>query len=126
MPFGASPSILKWSPGWRIITPPGYSCLFTHPMNHFDLPFATLSGVVDTDSYKLGTEFPFRLLNINKDVVILEKGTPICQVIPFRREDWSSSTIEFDEEANKKNGFALKSKIIRSYQLQFWKKKSYK
>ena len=126
MPFGASPSILKWSPGWRVITPPGYSCLYTHPLNHFDLPFATLSGVVDTDSYNLGVEFPFRLLDIKKDVVILEKGTPICQVIPFKRDDWSSTAVDFDEEAMKRNGFMLKSKIIRSYQLQFWKKKSYK
>jgi hypothetical protein len=126
IPQGASPNILKWSPGWRMITPPGYSCLFTHPLNRFDLPFATLSGVVDTDSYKLGVEFPFRLLDTNKDLVILEKGTPICQVIPFRRDDWSSSTTEFDEQENKKQGFLLKGKIIRSYQMQFWKKKSYK
>jgi hypothetical protein len=85
-----------------------------------------LSGVVDTDSYNLGVEFPFRLLDIKKDVVILEKGTPICQVIPFKRDDWSSTAVDFDEEAMKRNGFMLKSKIIRSYQLQFWKKKSYK
>ena len=74
-PPTASPNILKWRPGWRVITPPGYSCLFTHPLNRFDLPFVTLSGVVDTDSYKLGVEFPFRLLETNKDVFILEKGT---------------------------------------------------
>jgi hypothetical protein len=125
-PPTGSPSILKWRPGWRVSTPTGYSCLFTHPLNRFDLPFVTLSGVVDTDSYKLGVEFPFRLLETNKDLVILEKGTPICQVIPFRRDNWQSSVVPFDEVENKKQGFLLKSKIIRSYQTQFWKKKSYK
>lgn len=92
IPFGASPNILKWKPGWKAITPPGYSCLFTHPMNHLDLPFTVLSGVVDTDTYKLGVEIPFRLLNQEKEIVIIEKGTPICQIIPFKRENWSCSS----------------------------------
>lgn len=126
VPMDGSPNILKWRPGWRIITPPGYSCLFTHPMNYVDLPFITLSGIVDTDSYKLGTEFPFRLLDQKNELTILEKGTPICQIIPFKRDNWSSSLVKFDEQEQKKNGFLLKSKIVRSYQTQFWKKKSYK
>lgn len=125
-PLGASPNILKWRPGWRVSTPPGYSCLFTHPMNHIDLPFVVLSGVVDTDSYGLGVEIPFKLLETTSELTIIEKGTPICQIVPFKRENWDSNNIPFDETLQKKNGFALKSKIIRSYQTQFWKKKSYK
>lgn len=125
-PFGGSPNILKWRPGWRVITPPGYSCFFTHPVNHIDLPFTVISGVVDTDSYGLGVEIPFKLLDFGTDLTILEKGTPICQVIPFKRENWESKQVPFDEETQKKNGFMLKSKIVRSYQTQFWKKKSFK
>ena len=125
-PVGGGIDLLKWIPGWRAITPKGYSCLFTHPFNRHDLPFRTFSGVVDTDSYELGVEFPFQLLNtIKEDIFILEAGTPICQMIPFKREDWRSSQVPFDEEANKKNGFKLKSKIVRSYKNQFWSKKSY-
>jgi hypothetical protein len=125
-PVGGSESLLKWRPGWRIITPKGYSALFTHPLNRHDLPFRTFSGVVDTDMYKLGVEFPFQLLNtIEDDIFILKKGTPICQVIPFKREDWKSEQVEFDEDANKKNGFKLKSQIVRSYKKQFWQKKNY-
>ena len=126
-PIDGTADLLKWRPGWRIITPDGYSSLFTHPLNRHDLPFRTFSGVVDTDSYKLGVEFPFQLLNvkIDKNIFILEKGTPICQVLPFKRDDWKSEQVEFDEEANKKNGFLLKSKIVRSYKNQFWHKKNY-
>jgi hypothetical protein len=125
-PVGGSESLLKWRPGWRIITPKGYSALFTHPLNRHDLPFRTFSGVVDTDMYELGVEFPFQLLNnIEDDIFILKKGTPICQVIPFKRENWKSEEIPFDEDANKKNGFKLKSEIVRSYKKQFWKKKNY-
>ena len=125
-PVGGSETLLKWRPGWRIITPKGYSALFTHPLNRHDLPFRTFSGVVDTDMYELGVEFPFQLLNnIEEDIFILKKGTPICQVIPFKREDWKSEEVPFDEDANKKNGFKLKSEIVRSYKKQFWKKKNY-
>lgn len=126
LPEGASPHILKWKPGWRAITPPGYSCLFTHPMNHISLPFITFSGIVDTDKYNLGVELPFRLLDFDGDLVILEKGTPIAQVFPFKRDDWKSATATFDEHEQKKNGFTLKSKIVRSYQRFFWARKSYK
>jgi len=77
--------------------------------------------------YKLGVELPFQLLDsvIDKDIFILEKGTPICQVIPFKREDWKSEKVEFNENENLKNGFLLKSKIVRSYKQQFWQKKTY-
>jgi len=125
-PFGGNLDLLKWKPGWRVITPPGYSCLFTHPTNRHDLPFRTFSGVVDTDTYPLGVEFPFQLLQvIDEDIFVLEKGTQICQVIPFKRDSWKSEEVPFNEEANKKNGFLLKSKIVRSYKKQFWHKKSY-
>lgn len=125
--FNGSSGLLKWKPGWRVITPKGYSCLFTHPINRHDLPFRTFSGVVDTDIYSLGVELPFQLLDskIDKDIFILERGTPICQILPFKREDWQSQTIPFDEDANRKNLFLLKSKIVRSYKQQFWQKKSY-
>jgi hypothetical protein len=127
VPFGGEDGLLKWRPGWRVVTPKGYSCLFTHPINRHDLPFRTFSGVVDTDMYKLGVEFPFQLLtSIKQDIFILEKGTPICQVLPFKRDNWDSSILEFDEKENKKQGFLLKSKIVRSYKQQFWQKKVYK
>jgi hypothetical protein len=125
-PFNGNFDLLKWKPGWRVITPKGYSCLFTHPFNRHELPFRTFTGVVDTDSYPLGVEFPFQLLQeVKENIFIIEKGTPICQILPFKRDSWKSKQIDFDEQANKKNGFRLKSKIVRSYKNQFWHKKSY-
>jgi hypothetical protein len=126
-PVGGSDTLLKWRPGWRIITPPGWSTLFVHPLNRHDLPFRLLSGVVDTDTYPLGVEFPFQLLHtIDTNIFIMEKGTPICQAIPIKREDWESGEfIPFDEDANRKAGFDLKSTIVRSYKKKFWHKKRY-
>ena len=125
-PFNGSSTILKWSPGWRVETPPGYSCLFTHPFNRSDLPFQTMTGVVDTDTYSLGVDIPFQLINnIKNDIFILEQGTPICQVIPFKRDDWDAEQVSFDENRNKKGIFDLKSKIVRSYKTKYWQKKTY-
>jgi hypothetical protein len=79
----------KWKNSYLIKTPPGYSCIFTQPMNHFDLPFHTMSGVVDTDTYIMPVLFPFLM---KKDFEgVIPKGTPIVQVIPFKRDDWESS-----------------------------------
>jgi hypothetical protein len=126
-PVGGADTLLKWKPGWRVVTPKGYSTLFTHPLNRHDLPFRTFSGVVDTDIYSLGVDLPFQLLNtIEEDIFILEKGTPICQIIPFKRENWDSEIVEFDEKAHNVNAFKLKSKIVRSYKTQFWQKKTYR
>lgn len=71
-------------------TPKGYSLLMTHPLNRLDLPFVALSGVVDCDVETLRPgSYPVFL---RKDFEgIIPKGTPIIQVIPIKRESWSSS-----------------------------------
>ena len=119
---------MKWSPGWRVITPKGYSTLFVHPLNRIDLPFYTLSGVVETDSYGLPTEFPFVFQDKamkSEEVLILEKGTPIIQAIPFKRNHWSSGYQQFSELNHAKENFLLRSNLFKSYKKQFWKKKTY-
>jgi hypothetical protein len=51
--------LFKWENYFLIKTPRKYSTLFTHPHNRFDLPFYTLSGIVDTDKYNSAIHFPF-------------------------------------------------------------------
>lgn len=116
--------IVKWMSAFFIKTPPGYSCLFTHPLNRNELPFRTFSGVVDTDSYNLPVHFPFQLVSTEKNFII-EKGTPICQIIPFKREDWKSSIEKPNRKEQEYMGFELVSKISRSYKNQYWKKKKF-
>lgn len=76
----------KWSNPYLIKTPKGYSTLFTHPLNQPDLPFYTLTGVVDTDTYIMPVLFPFLMKNNFSGT--LPAGTPIVQIIPFKRDDW--------------------------------------
>jgi hypothetical protein len=91
-----SPYALKFENPWIVKTPPGYSCLFITPMHYDHLPFKVLGGVVDTDKYPLPVNLPFF---IEKDFEgIIETGTPMIQVIPFKRDRWRSES-GFDEES---------------------------
>ncbi|MGY3531974.1 hypothetical protein ACVISU_004742 [Bradyrhizobium sp. USDA 4452] len=43
--------LIKFINLWTIEAPAGYSLFFTHPVNRFDLPFTTLTGMVDCDLF---------------------------------------------------------------------------
>ena len=82
--------LIKFLNLWSIEAPEGYSLLFTHPLNRFDLPFTTLSGLVDCDRYsETWIHFPAHWHNTNFRGV-LPKGTPIAQCIPVKRELWGA------------------------------------
>ncbi len=81
----------KFSNPYVIKTPPGYSCIFTHPFNQIS-PFLTLTGVVDTDKHPIAVQFPF-LMAKNFEGTI-PANTPIVQIIPFKRVDWELSVPE--------------------------------
>lgn len=117
--------VMKWSFNFIIKTPPGYSTLFTHPLNRHDLPFRTFSGVVDTDTYTQSIQFPFQIYDFKEEILILEKGTPVCQFVPFKRDNWSSKKEKYNKDDVEKKSFNFKSKIVRSYKNQFWNKKEY-
>ena len=82
--------IIKFNNFWTIETPPGYSLLFTHPVNRNDLPFTTITGLVVTDNYTHGmVVFPARWTDPSFSGV-LPKGTPVAQCLPVKREKWAS------------------------------------
>ena len=89
--FDDDRSLLKFNNYWTIQTPPGYSVLITHPVNRYDLPFLTATGLVDSDRYCDNfVNFPARWHDASFDGV-LPKGTPIAQCIPMKREIWAES-----------------------------------
>ncbi|RWM84362.1 MAG: hypothetical protein EOR84_33365 [Mesorhizobium sp.] len=71
---------------WSIRTPPGWSCLFLPPLNRPAQPFECVAGIVDTDTYAAHIHFPF-FATAPDGLYVIEKGTPLVQVIPIRRED---------------------------------------
>ena len=92
-------SAYKFVNPWQVVTPPGYSCLFVQPMWHYDLPFHVFPGVVDTDQHPVPVNFPFLMRSDFEGY--LRKGTPIAQVIPFRREEFVASGGVRDSEDDK-------------------------
>jgi hypothetical protein len=81
---------IKFNNFWTIEAPPGYSVLFTHPVNRADLPFTTLTGLVDSDLNRDNrVHFPAHWHDINFNGV-LPKGTPVAQCMPVKRESWEA------------------------------------
>ena len=79
--------IIKFNNFWTIEMNKGYSVLITHPFNRDDLPFRTLTGLVDVDLYKSNT-IQFPAIWIDESFKgILKKGTPIAQCVPIKRDD---------------------------------------
>lgn len=119
------PIEFAWKQPWIPKTPPGYSVLITQPLNRLDLKTETLSGIIDSDEFSHTTNgnIPFYIENGFSGII--PSGTPMYQIIPFKRENWKSEKEEFNQAlAIKKAGF-MYSKFFDSYKNNFWKKKNY-
>lgn len=115
----------KWINPWSIKTPPGYSVLFVQPF-HREAPFTILPGVVDTDTYTAPVNFPF-VLNDWKFEGIIPAGTPMAQVIPFKRETWEMSIGQQEEIVGQnKVTTLLRTRFFDSYKSQFRQPKEYR
>lgn len=95
-------SIIKFHNIWTIEAPEGYALLFTHPVNHFHLPFRTLTGLVDSDRYQdAWVHFPAHWCDESFSGV-LPKGTPVAQCIPVKREEWAVELGTLDEDRSQR------------------------
>jgi len=117
-------AVPKMDNPWGVKTPKGYSCLFIPPV-HRDTPIKILEGYVDTDTYVAPVQFPFMVEEgFEGDI---PAGTPIAQVIPFKRDSFRMviggiKDRTFIAETNKR----LRSVWINGYRNFFRKEKSYK
>jgi len=124
-PPGYDPVVFKYNSLLTIDTPPGYSILVTPPLGHHDLPFKAVPAIIDTDKPTIDLVFPVWIKSDLEGVI--EKGTPVVQVIPFKREPWES---EFDYMSNgdfishMDNNF--NSVIKNHYVKNIWSKKEFK
>ena len=82
-PFEPRPP-LKFHNYWTVRTAPGWSCLFLPALNRPQALVEIFSGVVDTDAYAAPVNFPF-VVTAPDGVYSLPQGTPLVQVVPFRR-----------------------------------------
>lgn len=94
----------KMKAPWNIITPPGYSCLYLDPFLFQNKYFATWQGMIDTDAFNVNMDNSQIIFypKTNKDFVI-KAGTPLVQIIPYRRETWNASYITYDNQSWQEN-----------------------
>lgn len=122
-PKGCDSQQFTWSMPFGIETPPGYSVLYTQPLNRNELPFVTMSAIVDADSSMIpGGNVP---VFFEKDFEgIIPAGTPIAQIIPFKRDNWDSEVV--NDETNYRSKIFLINKYTHgSYKKSMWSKKKF-
>ena len=124
-PEGYYPIEFTWSENWIVDTPDGWSTLYTHPMNRYDLPFITMSGMVDTDRGRVNVDgsIPFYIKEGFSGVI--PAGTPIYQMIPVKREPWKSDIEEYSEYRYFRDLPRLKKYFTGGYVKNIWHKKRY-
>lgn len=123
VPDNCHPIHYGWRMNWYYETPPGHSVLITHPMNRYDLPFYVQSGIVESDIWGLPVFIAFFLKRNFRGMI--PKGTPIFQMIPFKRDDWEMEVVETEEELEKHELMAenRRSMLYGYYKKTAWRKK---
>lgn len=128
LPIGEKfyPIEFAWLMPWIPKTPSGYSVICSHPHNRVDLPFFTLTGIIDSDEFNhVGFgKFPFY---IERNFVgIIPAGTPIIQITPIKQDNWNSMAHPYCEETQMKKEYKYFREYYNVYRNKFWKKKGYK
>ena len=115
--------LMKFVDPWIIQTPPGVSCLFTTPMNHFETRFKLIDGIVDTDIYYNQINFPFVWTGGDGEFFI-EKGTPLVQVFPFVRYDFNKYQVKPINYKKRDKAVSILGTVLRhGYRKYFWHKR---
>lgn len=126
VPEGHHPIHYGFKMSWYYETPPGHSVLITHPMNRYDLPFTVQSGIVESDIWGLPVFIAFFLKRGFRGVI--PKGTPVFQIIPFKRQNWEMEVDNRQETIHRHTFDAEKRRTrIHGYYKWFaWRKKIFR
>jgi hypothetical protein len=127
-PQGYHEDHFAWWSDWAVKVPEGYSVLYTQPFNRFELPFLTTSGIIDNDKVNLPGTMPFFIVKGYTGVI--PAGTPYAQMLPFKRENWSSeldTTISYKKMLDNNNKNSDKYRVPNGgvYQKEVWTRRTY-
>jgi hypothetical protein len=125
IPTGYQEVQFKYLNQWIPRLPKGYSALIISCPGYPNTPFKTMQAIIDYDKTRHSL-YPPMFLKENFEGIV-EKGTPMFQVIPFKRNNWNSkfSFLENGQQvANMDRDTA--SIMVNNYVKNFWEKKSYK
>lgn len=118
--------VFRIMPFWAVGTDDGYSCLFTQPMHQDPVPFKIFSAIIDTDKFLSDGHLSMLIEKGFKGII--PKGTPLAQVIPFKRESYSMEIVDLQASAKKlsEQRISVRSTFKNFYRTKLRSKKEYK
>lgn len=109
---------------WMVKTDPGYSTSFMS-IPYSDSPVVAIPGIVDSDKFYVDGLFSFYVKKNYKGFI--KKGTPLVQVVPFKRINYKSNIVKDQKELDKvnKQRSLIRSVFNSAYRKLHWSKKIY-
>lgn len=123
-PVGFNKNLVKISSLWSVKTEPGYSLWITNPMYRTNLPLRTIDGVLDSD--KMPAVFPLNFWVRQGFAGTVKAGTPLAQIIPFKREDFTAHYGEVNLQEMEDINDVAKSRFTNAYKRLDWVRKRFK
>jgi hypothetical protein len=118
--------LLRIFPFWSVGTPKGYSSIFLQPSYLDSSPLTALQAIVDTDAFITDGHLSFWVEKNFKGII--KQGTPLVQVIPFRRDSWEKdfASVEESEKIFNDQRLKLRSMFSNAYKNIFRSRKEYR
>jgi hypothetical protein len=114
---GGPQAYFKIETDFKVVTPPGYSCLVMQPYYDFNKDYKILPGVIDTDKHDWVISAMGHITNPNIRIL---PGERMIQIIPYKRDGW---TMELHSEKMYSQLFHY---VRGAYKKLFHTKKVYK
>lgn len=121
---GLNSTEFTWKQVWIPQLPSGYSMLYTHPFNRYELPFLSLTGIVDNDKYFMENVANHPFLVRDGFSGYIPQGTPMFQMIPIKREAWKGMVSSFDPALSVQFE-RVRNFFFGGYKRLYWQRKSY-
>ena len=125
IPNGYQKTQFKFLNQWIPKLPKGYSALIIACPGYPNTPFRAMQAIIDYDKATT-TLYPPMFLKEGFEGIV-EKGTPMFQIIPFKRNDWESKFSFLEDGAQERNTDRdVRATMVNNYVKNFWEKKQYK
>lgn len=118
--------LLRVNPYWAISTEKGTSIMYTNPIHRDNLPFFSLTAIVDSDRFISRGAVSMFIKKGYKGII--KQGTPFVQIIPFSRESWEMDIVKFEdsEKEMERQHMNLRSVFYNGYKNKYRSKKEFK
>jgi hypothetical protein len=108
---------------YKIKTPEGTSIMVIQPPYRPDLKTTAMPGIIDSDTFYGDFNILFTINDISgKRKIKIRAGTPLAQIIPFKRDEWKLTFNKVDEDKRQVVDI-MSNNIEKFYQRHMWHRK---